>query len=263
MAALADVDDSVELSIPAAGEEINVDISGTYSMTLELQKEAGSPGSGAWETIEEYVGVNTTFADYYRSKSPNERIRLIVTADTSGTATATLTDNHDRDIRKWKAQDGSTAMVLKQSGLEVTDHIEFVSASEAIAASTTLTAAEHANKVLFTGVATTITVTLPAATGSGNVYTLVTGTSATANHIYEVASAADTFVGYAHMNVTTTDTEVFQALAASDTVTLNGTTTGGLEGTLVKFTDAAATKWLVEVEANCSGAQVTPFSAAV
>jgi hypothetical protein len=154
-------------------------------------------------------------------------------------------------------------MVLNESGLTTAGGVKHTAAASTITASTTLTAAEHAGAVVFTNVATTITVTLPAATGTGNVYTLVTGTTATGNHVYQVANATDTFVGVAHMNVTTVDTEVFQALAASDTVTMNGTTTGGLFGSLVRFTDVAAGKFLVEAEINSGVGQLTPFSAAV
>ena len=39
------------LALKAVGENVTVSISGTYAMTLELQREVGSPSSGAWERV--------------------------------------------------------------------------------------------------------------------------------------------------------------------------------------------------------------------
>lgn len=274
MATFTVVGDTVELFVPARGEAIEIDISGTYDMTIVLQREQGSRDSGAWETLRTYITANATVSETYMSAHDNENLRLIVTVDTSGTATATLADNTDRVVREWKDQAGNAVITLRQSGLTVpgtlvaenvsiVKNFIFTGPTITIAVNKFLKAGGDANKVLFTNVATNLVITLPAATGTGNVYKLVTGTTVTANHTYQVANAVDTFIGFSHMNVTTVDTEVFQALATTDTITLNGSTTGGLFGSVVKFTDVAAGKWLVEAELNCSGIQVTPFSAEI
>ena len=51
--------------------------------------------------------------------------------------------------------------------------------------------------------------------------------------------------------------------AASDTVTLNGTTTGGLAGTIITCKAIGANRWGVQGTAGGTGDLATPFSAAV
>ena len=53
-------------------------------------------------------------------------------------------------------------------------------------------------------------------------------------------------------------------VAASDTITLNGTTTGGVNiGDYVLLTDIATDQYSVSGLLNASGTEATPFSAAV
>lgn len=107
-----------------------------------------------------------------------------------------------------------------------------------------------------------ITVTLPAATGSKAVYTFVVTTAVTTNdYIIEVANSSDTMNGLASVGGTTG--AVFSTVAASDTLTMNGTTTGGLVGSYVQVTDIAANEYLVSAALVGSGTPATPFSAAV
>jgi hypothetical protein len=52
--------------------------------------------------------------------------------------------------------------------------------------------------------------------------------------------------------------------ADSDTITLNGTTTGGLSvGDYIELIDIATNKWLVLGFTTTSSTEATPFSAAV
>jgi len=125
MASFTAVNDSLELSVPAKGEDVSINISGTYAMTILFQIEVGSPGSGAWQTLNTYSTANATVAATYTTKSPNEKVRLFVSVDTSGTAIALLTDAStinfpEADIRDTNGnlllsfdQDG---MVLPTSG---------------------------------------------------------------------------------------------------------------------------------------------------
>lgn len=70
---------------------ITISISGTYDMRIAFQREVGSPGSGVWETIKTYIEANATVSENFpHSANKREFYRLIVTEDTSGTATATL-----------------------------------------------------------------------------------------------------------------------------------------------------------------------------
>jgi len=107
-----------------------------------------------------------------------------------------------------------------------------------------------------------ITVTLPAATGSNAVYKFVVTTAVTTNnYIIQVANATDTMNGLA--SVAGTTGSVFSTLPASDTITMNGTTTGGLIGSYVQVTDLASGYYLVQASLVGSGTPATPFSAAV
>jgi hypothetical protein len=49
--------------------------------------------------------------------------------------------------------------------------------------------------------------------------------------------------------------------ATDDTITLNGTTTGGKDiGNWIEFTDCSATMWAVRGFITASGSEATPFS---
>lgn len=131
------------------------------------------------------------------------------------------------------------------------------------AATATLTSEDHSSKVVTLNRAAGITVTLPAATGSGAMYKLVVGTTFTGNGIIQVVGN-DTMKGLALIAQDAADTLVaFETAADSDTITLNGTTTGGLVGADVELIDIAADTWHVLVRTAATGTEATPFSAAV
>lgn len=107
-----------------------------------------------------------------------------------------------------------------------------------------------------------ITVTLPAATGSGAAYKFFVGTSAGAGAYVISAAGNDTMFGIAYVAQDSGDTIVaFEAGAGTNTVTLNGTTTGGIKGDLVELIDAAADTWSVSVRSSATGTEATPFEA--
>ena len=110
-----------------------------------------------------------------------------------------------------------------------------------------------------------VTATLPAATGSGNAYEFLVATTVTSNdYIIEVANATDVMTGTAILFADGGDTVVgFATAGTSDTITMDGTTTGGITGAKVKVTDIASGQWFVEVISDASGTEATPFSAAV
>ena len=107
--------------------------------------------------------------------------------------------------------------------------------------------------------AAAVTATLPAATGSGNKYRFIGAADAAANQIIKVANASDTMAGVALLNDAN-----FNTADTSDTITLNGGTTGGLKGWQVEVIDIAANLWAVTVISEATdGSEATPFSAAV
>lgn len=134
------------------------------------------------------------------------------------------------------------------------------------ATSLTITAATHGERIVtLSHTAAASTVTLPAATGTGNVYTFIVAAVNTNNHVIQVANATDVYEGAAIMLADGGDTVVgFETAADSDTLTLNGTTKGGAAiGDKVIITDYATGKFSIECRLTGTGTEATPFSAAV
>lgn len=137
-------------------------------------------------------------------------------------------------------------------------------------ASATLTASE-ANAPITVNAAAGLTLILPAATATGRRYEILIGTTVTSNSvIIRVASATDWFAGqiYASSDNAADATISFETAAGaigsrSDTITLNGSTTGGLAGDRIMLTDIGAGQWELTGWTSATGTEVTPLSAAV
>jgi hypothetical protein len=148
-----------------------------------------------------------------------------------------------------------------------TTHFSRVLTSERLvnvtAAAVTITSDTHEDLVVMLNRAAGITATLPAATGSGARYQFIVGTTFTGSGIIQVVGN-DIMTGLALVAQDGGDTSVvFETAADSDTITLNGTTTGGLKGADVTLIDIAADTWWVNVRTAATGTEATPFSAAV
>ena len=264
MATFDTVDDVLELQTADRGETVAIAISGTYVMVIELQKELGSVGSGAWQTIKLWNTTDATVAYDHITTEVDENLRLFLRTDTSGSATVTLTETSDLMKKLITDGRGNKLMEFRQSGVGFYGGQRHVSGGiVTLAASTlSLTAALHAGRIVVTAQAATLTVTLPDATGSGDVYTLFTSILATGDHIYKVANSGDSFGG--GVTIATDIAGVVEpAVAGDDTLTMNGTTTGGLLGSWVRFTDVTAALWMIEGNLTSSGAESTCFSAGV
>lgn len=122
-----------------------------------------------------------------------------------------------------------------------------------------LTAAEHSGQTLAVPAAG-CTMTLPDATGSGNTYRIITLADLTGDLVIQAPDADNVMIGIAMTDMTGV---IFAAAADSDTITLNGTTKGGLAGATVMLQDVAADTWHVFAASEASGTEVTPFSADV
>jgi hypothetical protein len=107
-----------------------------------------------------------------------------------------------------------------------------------------------------------ITATLPAATGSGNRYEFIGAVDASGDQIIQV-TGDDTMAGVAYLGNDSAGASCFYTADTSDTITLDGSTTGGLKGWRVVCDDIAADTWAVVVMSEASGTEATPFSAAV
>lgn len=133
---------------------------------------------------------------------------------------------------------------------------------------TTLTVAAHSGKTLLLGEVggnAALTVTLPAATGTGAMFTFVISVVNTSNYLIKVADATDTIDGTILQMVTTAASgKAWTAGASDDTITLNGTTTGGVSiGDTLVLRDIASNQYTVQGVITGSGTLATMFSASV
>lgn len=133
------------------------------------------------------------------------------------------------------------------------------------ASAVTLTRDTHAGATCTLNRAAGIAVTLPAASGTGDKYRLVIGTTVTSNSTtVKVANANDVMTGTALFGQDSADTTVlFETAVDSDTITLNGSTTGGIKGDILELEDVADNLWSVKVVGSATGTEATCFSATV
>lgn len=133
----------------------------------------------------------------------------------------------------------------------------------------TVTAATHAGKVIAFGKTSGTVVTLPAATGTGNIYRFVISVTATSNaNIIKVANATDVMNGSLNIQQDTDadgTVKVWRADAGDDTMTFAGAaTTGGIVGGYIQCIDYKAGFWSCQAFTQSGGgSEATPFSATV
>ena len=146
-----------------------------------------------------------------------------------------------------------------------------VNSSVSLTADTTLTVDAHAGKILTCNDADgkftlpSIVVTTPSdptdpnqANNVGATFTFFVETAATDMDI--LTDGTDKFVGGVYTGVDDATGKTFISAAANDVITMNGTTKGGLVGSIVKCTAMASAKYAVEGIILGSGTLVTPFA---
>lgn len=128
-----------------------------------------------------------------------------------------------------------------------------------------VTLASHDKKIVTLNRAAGIAVTLPAASGSGAVYTFHINTAVTSNTTtIKVANASDVMTGKAFVISDGAAAVLGYAAGASDdTITLDGSTTGGLKGDVIVIKDVATNLFHVLAHTSATGSEATPFSATV
>ena len=146
-----------------------------------------------------------------------------------------------------------------------------VNSSVSLTADTTLTVDAHAGKILTCNDADgkftlpSIVVTTPSdptdpnqANNVGATFTFFVETAATDMDI--LTDGTDKFVGGVYTGVDDATGKTFISAATNDVITMNGTTKGGLAGSIVKCTAMASAKYAVEGIILGSGTLVTPFA---
>jgi len=132
-------------------------------------------------------------------------------------------------------------------------------------ATLTVTSEVHAGRTIVISAAAGCAVTLPAATGTGSVYRFVIGTTITSNSTtIKVNNATDVMAGRAFV-ISDNSAAVlgYATTSTSDTITLNGTTLGGLVVDHIEIIDAITGTYAVRVFTAATGTEATPFSATV
>ena len=268
--------DSATLSVASGDETITVSLSGSYAGTTELQKQVGR---GAWQTQPSgtWSTANATVVADFNSGGPGTAWRLRHTF-TSGTCVTTLADG-DKTINAVEGTVRTQAGVTENGTLTVTGATTltgalamnatatqaegFVRSANTVVAVTTatlaVTEALHAGRTMTLQRAAGIIITLPAATGTGNVYRfIVEDTTAGATHI--TGLTGDILTGVAIIGDTTTPGEIFTPDGTDLILDLYGTSnnTGGLKGAVATFTDIATDLWHCDYF-SIAATQVTPF----
>ena len=160
-----------------------------------------------------------------------------------------------------------TGVVSVSSQLTLTG--SFLPAIHTFVATDAVTIAEHAGRTLLLGEVggnAEVVLTLPAATGTGAVYKFIVSVTNTSNYKIQVADATDTIDGIMlYLDEDGTAVTAFPTVAASDTITLNGGTQGGIVGDYLALIDIATNQYHVRgVMRVAAGANpATPFTAAV
>jgi len=148
--------------------------------------------------------------------------------------------------------------------------------------STSLTVATHAGRIVHNDAAGAVTYTLPAVNATadsavagpgpdinnlnnvGATFTIINSITKTGSLIVQVANSTDVMSGGAFYIDDTSDNVVgFETVATSDTITLNGTDTGGVTYAKIICTVLGTGLWSVSVHTGCTGSPATCFSAAV
>ena len=140
-----------------------------------------------------------------------------------------------------------------------------------LTADTTLTVADHAGKILTCNDADgkftlpTIVATAPdrdddpnQTNNLGASFTFIIETAATDLDI--LTDGTDKFVGGLYLGKSDAAGKTFFSGASNDVITLNGTTKGGIAGSVIRVTAIASAKYAVEGIVLASGTVVTPFA---
>lgn len=129
-----------------------------------------------------------------------------------------------------------------------------------------ITMAAHEGRPLLMGASgAALTFTLPAATGLGSRYLFAVSVVNTSNYLIKVPTGSQvmkgTILGASTTDSATDAARTWASGTTDDTITLNGTTTGGVKvGDWIEFIDMSATFWFVRGFVTQSGSEATMFS---
>ena len=200
--------------------------------------------------------------------------RLLTNALMSGPEAKEFADAIDTSTAADIANTALTAEIVNLDGVlmstaaeidAVTDVSARIVAVGASATTFAVTVAAHGGRIINVNTTVPIAITLPPATGTGQIYTIDISVVATATgHTIKVANATDIMRGFASMPNQAADAiPGFKTTATDDTITLNGTTLGGQPGDTIEIIDFETGKFHVHAFLQVTGTGLTPFSATV
>ena len=129
-----------------------------------------------------------------------------------------------------------------------------------ITASKTMDRHIHRGATVVLSAAAGLTVSLPAASGTGDIYKFFVATTVTSNAYIIAANGTDIMAGGVSVSTHAGGVSIL-AIATADYITMNGSTTGGLKGSWVEVEDVASGIWRVGGFLVSTGIEATPFAA--
>lgn len=157
---------------------------------------------------------------------------------------------------------------MANPGPSTTQSVSNLAAPNVITSSYALTYGLDDKRVTVVQAAAGLTLTLPLAVGSGAQYEVELQTTVTSNSVKiqtgNTGTLSDAMQGRViqtgSAGATTSFGQVDTAGSQTNTITLNGSTTGGLIGDRFIFTDAGNGIWMVTGFTKITGTAATPFS---
>ena len=219
---------------------------------LTCQFEGGSGFAKVWRYYTTDSLATVVASGYFNSKvtemTVGDIIELVIVDAVASASRAAFTAKFE-------------LYVASNNGTTVTTAL--ADATVNVTAATVTLGDAHNRRIVTLNRAGGIAVTLPAATGSGFKTRLIVGTTFTSSATVKV-TGDDTMVGSALILQDGGDTAVhFEANGTDDTITMDGTTTGGLAGAYIDLVDIAADLWFVRYVSAATGTEADPFSATV
>ena len=188
-----------------------------------------------------------------KKQTMTEHLNALVTVLTAGTALTGANSATDDEFMIYDLS-ATAAKKMTRAELEVALAVASLAAERVVlSGATSITAATHGYRTcVLTGTGSSLAQTLPASAATGATFRFIVGAVNTSNHVIKVANASDTIKG--KLSILDNDSNAETAYAASgtdDTITLNGTTTGGQVGDWIELIDIATNVWAVRGSLVC------------
>jgi len=130
-----------------------------------------------------------------------------------------------------------------------------------VTAAGAITVAAHGGRTVTINSAAGIALTLPAATGAGTRYNFVIGTTVTSSSTTITSPASNFLAGTVVQAKVGTSVLGYAANGTSHrTITMDGSTRGGIIGDIIRIVDVAAGLYSLEIIQQATGVVATPIS---